>query len=126
MTSNTCNLQLLWENTGITLPISTDIDTKIMAQIDDALNKDNHPYYTAAAYYLDNGKDLNKALEWFDKALAQDPTAFFVAYDKARCLARLGKKQDAIATARKGIELAKQANNNEYAARNEKLIADLQ
>ena len=126
ITSNTCNLQLTWENTSIMLPITTDIDPKIMAQIDDAMNKDNHPYYTAAAYYLDNGKDLNKALEWFDKALTQDPTAFFVAYDKARCLAKLGKKQDAIATAKKGIELAKLAQDAEYVTRNEKLIASLQ
>jgi len=126
MTSNTCNLQLIWGNTAILLPIITDIDLKIMAQIDDVMNKDNHPYYTAAAYYLDNGKDLNKALEWFDKALAQDPTAFFVAYDKARCLARLGRKQEAVATAKKGIELAKQANDADYIARNERLIASLQ
>ncbi|MDB5150205.1 MAG: hypothetical protein JWQ57_4225 [Mucilaginibacter sp.] len=124
--SNSCNLQLIWENTSVMLPITTDIDSKIMAQIDNAMNKDRHPYYTAAAYYLDNGKDLNKALEWFNKALAQDPTAFFVAYDKARCLAGLGKKHEAIVTVKKGIELAKQARDTEYVARNEKLIASLQ
>ncbi len=126
VTSNTCNLQLIWDNTLVMLPIASDVDSKIMAQIDDAMNKDNHPYYTAAAYYLDNGKNLNKALEWFDKALVQDPTAFYAAYDKARCLAKLGRKQEAIATARKAIELAKQGKNAEYVARNEKLIASLQ
>jgi hypothetical protein len=124
--STSCSLQLIWDNTIVMVPITTDVDSKIMAQIDNAMNKDNHPYYTAAYYYLENGKDLNKALEWFDKALAQDPTAFFVAYQKARCQAKLGKKQDAIATAKKGIELAKQANNSDYVALNEKLIASLQ
>ena len=126
VTSSSCNLQLIWDNTAVMLPITTDVDSKIMAQIDNAMNKDNHPYYTAGFYYLENGKDLNKALEWFDKALAQDPTAFFVAYQKARCQAKMGKKQDAIATAKKGIELAKQANNADYVALNEKLIASLQ
>jgi len=126
VTSTSCNLQLIWENTIVVLPITTDIDSKIMAQIDNAMNKDNHPYFTAAFYYLENGKDLNKALEWFDKALVQDPTAFFVAYQKARCQAKLGKKQDAIATAKKAIDLAKQANNSDYVALNEKLIASLQ
>ncbi|MBS1605586.1 MAG: DUF2911 domain-containing protein [Bacteroidetes bacterium] len=126
VTSTSCNLQLIWDNTIVMVPITTDIDSKIMAQIDNAMNKDNHPYYTAAYYYLENGKDLNKALEWFDKALAQDPTAFFVAYQKARCQAKLGKKQDAIATAKKAIDLAKQANNSDYVALNEKLIASLQ
>jgi len=126
VTSTSCNLQLTWDNTIVMVPITTDIDSKIMAEIDNAMNKDNHPYYTAAYYYLENGKDLNKALEWFDKALAQDPTAFFVAYQKARCQAKLGKKQDAIATAKKAIDLAKQANNADYVALNEKLIASLQ
>jgi hypothetical protein len=126
VTSGFCNLQLIWDNTAVSLPITTDVDSKIMAQIDDVMNKDTHPYFTAGYYYLENGKDLNKALQWFDKALAQDPTAFFAAYQKARCQAKMGKKQDAIVTAKKGIELAKQANNADYVALNEKLIASLQ
>jgi hypothetical protein len=123
---NSCDLELIWDRTAVSLEIKTDIDTKVMSQIDNAMNKDNHPYYAAAFYYLENGKDLNKALEWFDKALQQDPTAFFVAYQKARCQAKLGKKQDAIATAKKGIELAQKANNNDYVLLNQKLIASLQ
>jgi hypothetical protein len=128
VTASTCDLQLIWENTVISLPIATDVDSKVMAQIDNVMNKDAHPYFPAALYYLDNGKDLNKALEWFDKAIAQDPSAggsFFIVYQKARCLAKLGKKADAKATAQKGIELAKQANNADYVALNEKLIATL-
>jgi hypothetical protein len=128
VTANSCDLQLIWDNTVVSLPITTDIDSKIMAQIDNAMTRDNHPYFTAAEYYLDNGKDLNKALEWFDKAIAQDPSpggSFFIVYQKARCLAKMGKKAEAKATAQKGIELAKQVNNADYVALNEKLIATL-
>ncbi|HTS44433.1 MAG TPA: DUF2911 domain-containing protein [Puia sp.] len=125
MTSNTCDMELIWDKTDVTVPIETDIDANIMAQIDNAMNKDNRPYFGAAMYYLDNGKDLNKALEWFNKATEQNPKAFFMFYQKARCEAKLGKKQDAIATAQKGIALAKEANNNDYVALNEKLIASL-
>ncbi|GGA89455.1 DUF2911 domain-containing protein [Puia dinghuensis] len=126
ITPSTCDLQLLWENTMVTVPITTDIDSRVMTQIDNVMNKDSRPYFTAAFYYLENGKDLNKALEWFDKALAQDPTAFFVAYQKARCLAKMGRKAEAKTTAQKGIELAKQANNSDYVTLNQKLIASLQ
>lgn len=126
VTSNSCNLQVIWDKTVVSLPIRTDIDTRIMTQIDNALNKDNRPYYTAAVYYVDNGKDLNKALEWFDKAITQDPKAFYAVYQKARCQAKMGKKQEAIATAKKSIELSKQAENADYVALNEKLIASLQ
>ena len=126
VTSNSCDLQLLWDDVFVNLPITTDIDTRIMKQIDNTLNKDSRPYYTGAFYYLENGKDLNKALEWFDKAIEQDPTAFYVVYQKARCLAKMGRKQEAVATAKKSIELSKQANNADYVALNEKLIASLQ
>jgi hypothetical protein len=125
VSANACGLQLIWDNVAVSLDIKTDIDTKIMAQIDQDMNKDNHPYFAAAFYYLENGKDLNKALEWFNKAAEQQPNAFFVFYQKARCEAKMGKKQEAIATARKSIELSKAANNSDYVALNEKLIASL-
>ncbi len=125
VTTSTCNLEFIWDKTIVAVPIKTEIDAKIMAEIDNAMNKDNHPYFGAAMYYLDNGKDLNKALEWFNKATEQNPDAYFIVYQKARCEAKLGKKQDAIATAQKGIQLAKAANNNDYVALNEKLIASL-
>jgi hypothetical protein len=125
LTGTGCDLQLLWDKTVVILPVKTEIDSKIMEQIDDAMNKDNHPYYNAAFYYMENGKDLNKALEWFDKAADQAPKAYFIFYQKARCQAKLGKKQDAIATAQKSMALAKEANNSDYVTLNEKLIASL-
>ena len=125
VTASKCDLEFVWDKTVVTLPIQTEIDSKIMAQIDNSMNKDNRPYFTAAMYYLDNGKDLNKALEWFNKATEQNPDAYFIFYQKARCLAKLGRKQDAVATAQKSIQLAKAANNTDYVALNEKLIASL-
>jgi hypothetical protein len=125
VTANSMDLLILWERTAVFLPISTDIDSKVMSQIENALNKDNKPYFQAAMYYLDNGKDLNKANEWLDKAVQQSPNAYWVWHQKANCLARLGKKQDAIAAANKSIELAKAGKNGDYVALNEKLLATL-
>ena len=123
--SSTTDLLLRWDNTTVALPISTDVDTKIMAQIKSQVEGDPRPYFSAAMYYLDNGKDLNKAIEWFDKALAQNPKAFWVYHQKANALAKQGKKQDAIASANKSIELAKEAKNDDYVSLNEKLLATL-
>ncbi|HTL08038.1 MAG TPA: DUF2911 domain-containing protein [Chitinophagaceae bacterium] len=119
------NLYIVWANTGVSLPISTDVDTKVTAQIKTLMEKDNRPYFNAAMYYMDNGKDLNQALTWFNKAAEQDPTAFWVLHQKANCLARLGKKEEAKATALKSIEAAKAAKNDDYVALNEKLLATL-
>ncbi len=119
------NLYILWANTGVTLPITTDVDTKVSAQIKTMMEKDNRPYFNAAMYYMDNGKDLNQALTWLNKAAEQDPTAFWVLHQKANCLAKLGKKEEAKAAAMKSIEVAKVAKNDDYVALNEKLLATL-
>lgn len=123
--SNTCELQLMWENTAVALPISTDVDAKVMSQINNIMTKDNLPYFNAAMYYMENGKDLNQALSWFNKGIDQNPDAFYMYHQKANCLAKLGKKQEAIATATKSIELATAAKNSDYVKLNEDLIKSL-
>jgi len=97
----------------------------VMKQIDDAMNKDNRPYFQAAMYYLSNGKDLNQALAWFDKAIEQQPDGFFIYHQKANTLAKLGRKEEAKAAAQKSIELAKLAKNDDYVRLNEKLLEQL-
>lgn len=125
ITSNSCKLELMWDSVYINLPIVTDIDTKVMSQIKQVMDDDNKPYFQAALYYIDNGKDLSQAVEWLDKAIAQNPDAYYMYYHKARALAKLGKKQDAIAASNKSIELSKAVKNDDYVALNEKLQKSL-
>jgi hypothetical protein len=125
ITPSSCDLALIWDRTLVALPIKTDVDSRIMAQISEASTKDNFPYFTAASYYLDNKKDIYKALEWFNKAVEQNPKAFFMFYQKARCLAKMGRNKEAIATAQQSMQLAKEAKNDDYVTLNEKLIATL-
>ena len=123
--ATSADLKIMWDKTAVAVPITVDIDKKVMAQIDNMMNKDNRPYFAAAMYYLDNGKDLNKALVWFDKAIEQNPNAFWVYHQKANALAKLGKKDEARQTANKSIELAKAQKNDDYVALNEKLLKNL-
>jgi Protein of unknown function (DUF2911)/Tetratricopeptide repeat len=120
-----CALHIMWEGTAVALPITVDVETKVMGQIDQLMNKDNKPYFNAAMYYLDNGKDLNQALSWFDKAVEMQPTAFWIHHQRANCLAKLGKKAEAKVAAEKSKELAAAAKNDDYVKLNEKLLADL-
>ncbi len=120
-----CELHIMWENTAVSLPISTDVDKKVMAQIDQLMNKDTRPYFNAAMYYMDNGKDLNQALSWFDKAVEMNASAFWIHHQRANCLAKLGKKAEAKAAAEKSKELAAAAKNDDYVKLNEKLLAEL-
>lgn len=123
---STCDLQLMWDKTAVALSISTDVESKVMAQIDQLMNKDNRPYYSAAMYYMDNGKDLNQALAWFDKAVEMQPNAFWIHHQRANCLAKLGKKADAKAAAEKSKALATEQKNDDYVKLNEKLLAELE
>jgi len=123
--SNSCEIAFGWDNVYTSFPVTADVEGKVMEQIKNSMENDNRPYFNAALYYIDNGKDLNKAVEWLDKAYAQNPEAFWVLYQKARAQKMLGKKNDAIATSNKSIEIAKKAKNDDYVALNEKLQKEM-
>jgi tetratricopeptide (TPR) repeat protein len=122
---NSAELQLMWDKTLVAVPFTTDIDKKIMADIDRIMSTDSRPYFQAAMYYMETGRDVNQALTWFDKAIEQTPDAYWVYHQKANALAKLGKKSEAKTTAQKSMELAKTAKNDDYVKLNEKLIASL-
>jgi Protein of unknown function (DUF2911) len=124
-TASSMKLWVIWGNTEVGLPIEADIDTKIMKSINEAMNVDSKPYFAAAGYYFDNGKDLTKALEWANKAVEAQPKAYWVAHLKAKIQAKMGDKVGAKATALMSIALAKEGGNPDYVALNEKLIATL-
>jgi len=118
-------LHIMWDRTAVALPIVTDVETKVMAQIDQLMNKDNKPYFGAAMYYMESGKDLNQALAWFDKGVEMQPAAFWIHHQRANCLAKLGKKEEAKAAAEKSKTLATEQKNDDYVKLNEKLLAEL-
>lgn len=120
-----CDVQLLWENTLVSLPVSTDIDTKVMKQIENTLIKDNRPYYSGAAYYIDNGKDLNQAIAWLDKAIENNPRGYWIYYRKAIALQKLGKKKEAMEVSLKSMEIAREEKDDTYVRNNQKLQESL-
>ena len=116
---------ILWDKTAVPFTITTEVDSKVMAQIDQLMKSDKPPYFQAAMYYMDNGKDLDKAVTWMDKAIQENPKAYWVYHNKAKALAKLGKKQEAKDAANKSMELAKTDRNDEYVQMNETLLATL-
>jgi hypothetical protein len=123
--SSTVDLNIMWDKTVVAIPVTTDVDTKVMGQINDMMHKDNRPYYQSALYYAENGKDLNQAITWFDKAIEQNPKAYWMYHQKANALVKMGKKDQAKQVAQKSMDLAKEQNNDDYVTLNEKLIAGL-
>ena len=95
------------------------------AQIEQVIKKDNRPYFNAALYYMNNNLDLNQALAWFDKALEQEPVLLRNHNQRARCLQKMGRKEEAKTAAKKGLELAKAQKNDGFAKDFETLLAEL-
>ena len=120
-----CELQIMWDKSTVSLPIATEIEGKIMASIADAMKGEKPPYFQAAMYYMENGKDLNQALAWFNKAVEAQPDAFWIQHQWANCLAKLGQKNEARTAALKSKELALAAKNDDYVKMNDKLLKDL-
>lgn len=125
ITANTCDLQLMWDKQMVSVPIRADIDSKIMAEIDKAMKGSNPPYFAAAAYYLENNKELSQAADWFKKATEAQPEAYWVWHQYANCLGKLGRKDEAIAAANRSRELAAKAPNADYVKLNDDLLKKL-
>lgn len=125
ITGSSCNVEMMWENTYIHFPVTTGTEAKVMAQIDNVMNKDNRPYFSAASYYYDNGKDLKQALNWVDKAIETNKDAFYMYLLKARIHKKMGDKTAAKAAATTCKELATVAKNDDYVKMANDLIAGL-
>jgi hypothetical protein len=120
----TAKLQLMWENTALSINLTTDVDTKVMAGIAEAMQGDKKPYFAAAQYYYENGKDLNKALEWATAAEATDQKAPYYKLWKGRIQLKMGDKKGAALTAAEGIKVAEEGKNPEYVRLNSALLAE--
>jgi hypothetical protein len=107
-------LQLMWENTAVSVDLTTEVDATVMASIDEAMKGEKRPYFAAAQYYYSNGKDLNKALEWVNAAEAADGKAPWIKLWKGRIQLKMGDKAGAAKTAASGLQLATEIKNPEY------------
>jgi len=125
ITGTSCNLEMMWENTYVQFPINTPSDVKVMKQIEEIMNKDNKPYFAAASYYYDNGKDLNQALSWVNKAIEANKEAYWMTLLKARIHLKQGDKAAATTAANTTIELATKGKNDDYIKMATELLAGL-
>ncbi len=114
VTTNSLRVNISWENTQVGFDVTVDQDAAIMASIDEAMKGEKKPYFPAAQYYYNNGKDINKALEWVNEAEKANDKAPHIKYWKARIQLKAGDKAGAAATATRGVDIAKAAGNSEY------------
>lgn len=123
--SEDSKISMAWDKTMVSFTVKAEIKEKIYSQIEDIMTSDKRPYYQSASYYYENDKDLKQALSWVDKAIEQNPDAFWIVHLKAKIQAKMGDKKGAKTTAEQSIKLAQKAENQDYVALNLKLIDSL-
>lgn len=128
LTDSGAQLNIAWDKTSVGFKIEMEVDRVVMRQIKELLidheSNDAGLLFQAANYYYKQEKDLNIALEWVSKSVEKD-AKYYTVHLKAKILAALGRKQEAISTAQVSMKLAEEAGNLDYVALNQRLIDTL-
>jgi hypothetical protein len=123
-----CDIQLIWGNALVRIPISVNVKDRIRSQVEKALSIETvgaDTYQSAANFYYEWDKDLNKALVNINKAVAANPKAFWLFLLQAKIQRDMGDKVSAKASAEKCIEVATAAKNDDYVKQANDLIKKL-
>lgn len=127
--NTSANIHFEWADVSWKLPISVSFHETVMKDIATKTQVNPQNYVAAANYYLNSGENLEQALEWMNKYLSvgENSSQFWHLHTKARILAKLGKKKEAIEVAKDSMEKAKNFPSGDfgYVKRNEDLIASL-
>jgi len=118
-------IYFVWESTVASVALEVPTDEAVEEMIASTMaGPSANDYRAAASYYLQEGKDMNQALEWMNMAIEKGGERYWIMRDKAQIQANLGDYKSAIASAKRSSELAKEAGNDDYARGNDELIAE--
>lgn len=110
-----CDLQLTWGFTTVSIPVTTNIKDRLRKQIEESLIKsDKKPYQQAANFYYEWDKNYDKALDNIKLAIEGNAKGFWLYLLKAKIQKELGNKEGAKNSATRTIELATDAKNDDY------------
>jgi lipopolysaccharide biosynthesis regulator YciM len=71
-------------------------------------------FFEASQYYLNNGENLNIALEWINAALEKSKNNFRYGLLKSKIQNKMGDKKSALQTISEALLWARRANNSNY------------
>ncbi len=112
--AESCNLDIMWDKTIVSIPVTVNIKDKVRAQLNAALQTDKKPYWQAAQFFYEYDKNLPKALEYVTKATEANDKAFWIFIYKAKIQHDMGDNAGAMESSKKSLDLAKAAKNDDY------------
>ncbi|WP_178984138.1 DUF2911 domain-containing protein [Winogradskyella helgolandensis] len=120
LTSGSAELGFIWESTMANLKFEVPTAKTVTASIEKVMaGPSANDYYAAAVYNLSEGKDLEQAKEWMDKAMSMTKEPMFYQLRKQSLIyAALGDKKKAIAIAKESLAKSEDAGNADYVKMN--------
>lgn len=125
VTPGAMDLYIAWDNTQVNVPLTVAYDARVMANIEKAMAGNNKPYFAAAQYYFSNNKDAKQALNWIIEADKDNKNAPYIKLWKAKIQLKNGDPKSAKISATEGLNMAKDANNQEYVKLNQEFLDSL-
>ena len=127
--NDSATIDISWEKTMVSVKFSVPTQKTAMASIEKTLaGPTAGDYFAAAQYFYNSNGDLNKALEYVNKATSMakpgEDVPFWQLRQKSLIQAKLGDKTGAIATARLSLAAAEKAKNADYAKMNNESIKE--
>ena len=127
LTNNDVNMSISWENTSVDIKIEVPTRSMVESDINKVLgdNPKSSDYYAAAVFYRQENINLDKALEWMNKAIEMNESPRFWQYrQQSLIMAANDKFADAVDAAKKSLNLAIEADNQDYIKMNRESIAE--
>ena len=127
LTNNDVNMSISWENTSVDIKIEVPTRSMVESDINKVLsdNPKSSDYYAAAVFYRQENINLDKALEWMNKAIEMNESPRFWQYrQQSLIMAANDKFVDAVDAAKKSLNLAIEADNQDYIKMNRESIAE--
>ena len=127
LTNNDVNMSISWENTSVDIKIEVPTRSMVESDINKILsdNPKSSDYYAAAVFYRQENINLDKALEWMNKAIEMNESPRFWQYrQQSLIMAANDKFADAVDAAKKSLNLAIEADNQDYIKMNRESIAE--
>ena len=120
LSNSSATLGMFWSNVYVGVEFKVPTDAKVSAAIERTMKGPSAgDYYASAVYYMEEGKDINQAKAWMEKAISMMGTPrYWHLRQQSLIYAKAGDKKGAIEAAKKSLAAAKEAGNDDYVKMN--------
>ncbi|SEH73595.1 Protein of unknown function [Paenimyroides aquimaris] len=126
--NNEGTLNISWEKTIVHVPFNVPTHKIAMESINANINENAKAsdYYAAGTYLFSVNQEMNKALEYVNKAIdmQEGEAPFYMLRQKSLIQAATGDKKGAVETAEKSLKAAEKAGNDDYIKMNRNSILE--